>query len=53
MIGICERFDLNNKLLKDMQKELVIVQNRRKKKEYETVKSKIDNIIEYIDLGEI
>lgn len=53
MIGICERFEINNKLLKDMKKELVIVQNRRKKKEYETVKNKTNNIVEYIDFGEI
>ena len=36
-----------------MKKELVIVQNRRKKKEYETVKNKINNIIEYIDFGDL
>lgn len=53
MIGICERFNINNKLLMDMKKELVIVQNRRKKSEYEMVKNKIDNIIEYIDFGEL
>ena len=53
MIGICERFDLNNKLLIDMKKELVIVQNRRKKKEYDLVKNRIDKEIEYIDFGEI
>lgn len=53
MIGICERFDINNKLLIDMKKELVIVQNRRKKKEYEIVKNKINKDIEYIDFGEI
>lgn len=53
MIGICERFNINNKLLIDMKKELVIVQNRRKKSEYEMVKNKIDNIIEYIDFGEL
>ena len=53
MIGICERFGINNRLLIDMKKELVIVQNRRKKKEYETVKNKINNIIEYIDFGDL
>lgn len=53
MIGICERFEINNKLLIDMKKELVIVQNRRKKKEYEIVKNRIDNIIEYIDFGDL
>ena len=53
MIGICERFDINNKLLIDMKKELVILQNRRKKKEYEIVKNKINKDIEYIDFGEI
>lgn len=53
MIGICERFEINNRLLNDMKKELVIVQNRRKKKEYEMVKNKINNIIEYIDFGDL
>lgn len=53
MIGICERFGINNRLLIDMKKELVIVQNRRKKKEYETVNNKINNIIEYIDFGDL
>lgn len=53
MIGICERFNINNKLLMDMKKELVIVQNKRKKKEYEIVKNKTNNIIEYIDFGDI
>lgn len=53
MIGICERFNINNKLLIDMKKELIIVQNRRKKKEYEIVKNKINNILEYIDFGDL
>lgn len=53
MIGICERFGLNNRLLIDMKKELVIIQNRRKKKEYEIVKNKINDTIEYIDFGVI
>jgi len=52
MIGVCERFNLNNKLLIDMKKELVIVQNRRKKKEYDEVKKKALDLsleLEYID----
>jgi len=54
MIGVCERFNLNNKLLSDMKKELVIVQNRRKKKEYEIVKEKALDLtieLEYIDFN--
>ena len=54
MIGICERFSLNNKLLSDMKKELVIVQNRRKKKEYELVKEKalsLTSELEFIDFN--
>lgn len=54
MIGICERFNLNNKLLSDMRKELVIVQNRRKKNEYEVVKEKalsLKNELEFIDFN--
>mgnify|MGYP004658631999 CR=1 FL=1 len=51
MIGICERFDLNNKLLNKIKKELTIIQNRRNKKEYEEIKNKLK--IEFINFGEI